>query len=106
LTAELVNEGLAGGPKQECTNDVCVDDIRQRVALPGEPVNVVPQGLARLLLAALEVLGVFERTYVPYKFSTKNCLSSAQLRMLLGSMNSSHARTCSPTQMGRYWMMK
>jgi hypothetical protein len=74
LTAELVNEGLAGGPKQECTNDVCVDDIRQRVALPGEPVNVVPQGLARLLLAALEVLGVSGAHIRPLEFPDEDLL--------------------------------
>ena len=56
--AELVDQGLAGCPREECTNDVCVDDIRERVASLGEPVDVIPQGLTGLLLAALEVLGV------------------------------------------------
>jgi hypothetical protein len=36
-------------------DDVCVDDIRERIALLGEPGDVVPQELARLLFAALEV---------------------------------------------------
>jgi hypothetical protein len=30
---ELVNEGLAGGPRQERIDDVCVDDIKDRIAL-------------------------------------------------------------------------
>ena len=42
----------------ECANDVCVDDIREGVASLGEPADVILQGLAGLLLAALEVPGV------------------------------------------------
>jgi hypothetical protein len=56
--AELVNKGLAGGPRDEHIDDVCIDDVRERIALLGELADVVPQGLARLLFAALEVLGV------------------------------------------------
>jgi hypothetical protein len=40
-TTELVNEGLAGGPYQECADNVRIDDVRQRVALPREPADVV-----------------------------------------------------------------
>ena len=36
------------------------------------------------------------RTYVPWKFSTKTLMRSAQSRMLSCGRNSSHARTCSP----------
>jgi hypothetical protein len=56
--AELVNEGLASGPKEACADDVCVDDVGEGIAFLGELANVVPQGLARLLFAALEVPGV------------------------------------------------
>jgi hypothetical protein len=52
---ELINEGLAGGPGEERTDDVCVDDVREIIALLGEPADIVSEGLARLLLAALEV---------------------------------------------------
>jgi hypothetical protein len=54
----LVNEGLAGGPREERTNNVCVNDVREGIALLGEPADVVLQGLARLLFAALEVPGL------------------------------------------------
>ena len=42
-------------PAEERTDDVGVDDARQRVALLGEAPDVVTQGLAGLLLAVLEV---------------------------------------------------
>jgi hypothetical protein len=45
LVAKLVNEGLAGGPREEHTYNVCVDDVRERIALLGEPVDVVVQEL-------------------------------------------------------------
>ena len=32
-TAELVDQGLAGCPRQERADDVCIDDIRKGVAL-------------------------------------------------------------------------
>ena len=32
-TAELVDQGLAGRPREECADDVRVDDIRKGVAL-------------------------------------------------------------------------
>jgi hypothetical protein len=62
--AELVNEGLAGGPREERANNICVDDVRERIALLREPVEVISHRLARLLFAALEVLGVPGHTYV------------------------------------------
>ena len=52
-TAKLVDQGLAGCPKEECADDVCIDDIREGVASFGEPTDVILQGLAGLLLAAL-----------------------------------------------------
>ena len=36
LTSQLVNQGLAIGPRQESSYDVSVGDVRQLVALPGE----------------------------------------------------------------------
>ena len=56
--SKLVDQGLAGRPGEECTEDVRVDNIRKGVASLGEPTDVIPQGLAGLLLATLEVLGV------------------------------------------------
>jgi hypothetical protein len=63
LAAELVNEGLEGGPREERADGVCFDDVRERIAFLGELVDVVLQGLARLLFAALEVPGA-SKTYV------------------------------------------
>ena len=53
-----MDQGLAGHPREECADDVCVDDIKEGVASLVEPVDVIPQGLAGLLLTALEVPGV------------------------------------------------
>ena len=55
---KLVDQGLVGCPGEECADDVRVDDIREGVASLREPADVIPQGLAGLLLAALEILGV------------------------------------------------
>ena len=54
-TAKLMDQGLVGHPREECADDVHVDDIREVVASLGEPTDVIPQGLAGLLLVALEV---------------------------------------------------
>jgi hypothetical protein len=56
--AELVNEGLAGGPREERVDNICINDVKERIAWLGEPVDVVPQGLAKLLFVALEILRV------------------------------------------------
>ena len=53
-----MDQGPPGCPREKCANDVCVDNIRKEVAPLREPADVIPQGLVRLLLAALEVLGV------------------------------------------------
>jgi hypothetical protein len=55
LAPQFVDQGLAVRPTEERTDDVGVDDARQRVALLGEASDIVAQGLSGLLLAALEV---------------------------------------------------
>ena len=40
--AELVDQGLPGCPREECTIDIRVDDIREGVASLGEPTDVIP----------------------------------------------------------------
>ena len=40
--AKLVDEGLAGCPREECADNVYVDDIRKGVAPLREPVDVIP----------------------------------------------------------------
>ena len=53
-----MDQGLAVSPRKECADDVRVDDIREGVASLREPTDVILQGLAGLLLIALEVPGV------------------------------------------------
>ena len=53
-----MDQGLTVRPREECADDVYIDDIREGVASFGEPADVILQGLAELLLAALEVPGV------------------------------------------------
>ena len=69
-----MNQGLAVCPREECANDVYVDDIREGVASLGEPMDVIPQGLAGLLLVALEVLGVPRADIRPLEVSNKDPL--------------------------------
>ena len=72
--AKLVDQGLAGCPREECANDVRVDDIREGVASLGEPTDVISQGLAGLLLVALEVLGVSRAEIRPLEISDEDPL--------------------------------
>ena len=53
-----MDQGLAVRPREECVDDVCVDDIGEGVASLGEPIDVIPQRLVGLLLVAPEVLGI------------------------------------------------
>ena len=55
LMSQLVDQGLAGGPGQESSDDV---DVRQLVALPGEVSDVLAESFPELLLAILQILGV------------------------------------------------
>ena len=48
LTSQLVNQGLAGGPRQEDSYDVDIGDVRQLVALPGEASDVPTKGFSGL----------------------------------------------------------
>ena len=48
LAPQFVDQGLAVRPAEERTDDVGVNDARQRVALFGEAPDVVAQGLTAL----------------------------------------------------------
>ena len=50
-----MDQGLAGHPGEECADDVRVNNIRVGVASLRKSMDVILQGLAGLLLAALEV---------------------------------------------------
>ena len=58
LTSQLVDQGLAGGPRQEGSDDVGVCDIRQLIALPREASNVLMESLSRLLSVIFQIPGV------------------------------------------------
>ena len=53
LTSQLVDQGLAGRPKQEGSDDVGIGDIGQLVALPREALDVLTGSFPKLLLAIL-----------------------------------------------------
>ena len=69
-----MDQGLAGRPREECADDVCIDNIREGVASLGEPTDVIPQGLTGLLLAALEVPEVTRADIRPLEISDKDPL--------------------------------
>ena len=54
-----MNQGLAGGPRQESSYDVGVGDVGQLVALPGEAPDIPTKSFPRLLSV------VFEISWVP-----------------------------------------
>ena len=55
LMSQLVNRGLVGGPRQESSYDVGVDDVGQLVALLGEAPDVSTKGFFGLLSTVLEI---------------------------------------------------
>ena len=63
LASQLVNQGLTGGPGQEGSYNVGVDDVRKLIALSGETSDVPTKGFTGLLSAVLEVPRV-PRTFV------------------------------------------
>ena len=69
-----MDEGLTGRPREECADDVCVDDIREGVASLGEPMDVILQGLTGLLLVDLEVLRVSRADIRPLEISDEDPL--------------------------------
>ena len=72
--ANLVDQGLTGRPEEECAGDVRVDDIREGVASLEKPTDVIPHGLAGLLLAALEVPGVSRVNICPLEIPDEDPL--------------------------------
>ena len=87
-----MDQGLAGCPKEECADDVHVDDIRERVALLGEPADVIPQGLAGLLLVALEVSGVSRVDICPLETFNKDPL---EVRLVMDAVVQEEFEPCS-----------
>ena len=81
---KLVDQGLADRPKEECANDVRVNDIRDGVASLGEPTDVVPQRLTGLLLATLKVLGVSRADIRPLEISDEDPLEISPVADAIG----------------------
>ena len=65
-------------------------------------MDVISQGLAGLLLAALEVLGVPMVDIHPLRVPNEDPLEVRPVTDAIVRRNSSHAQTCSHTQIGRY----
>ena len=55
LTSQLVNQGLASGPRQESSYDVGIGDVGQLVALPGEASDVPTKSFSGLLSVVFEI---------------------------------------------------
>ena len=55
LASQLMNQRLAGGPRQECSYNVSIGDVRELVALPGEAPDVPTEGFSGLMPTVLEV---------------------------------------------------
>ena len=53
-----MNQGLAGGPRQESSYNVGVGDVRQLVALPGEAPDIPLKDFPGLLSAVFEILWI------------------------------------------------
>ena len=101
-----MDQGLAVCPGKECADDVYVDDIKEGVALLREPMDVILQGLAGLLLIALEVPGVPRADVRPLEIPDEDPL---EFRPVADAVVWKEFKPCPnmfPMQMGRYWMMK
>ena len=80
LASQLMNQRLAGSPRQEGSYNIGIGNVRELVALPGEALDVPIEGLISLLMAVpLRSHGFLGRLYVPWKFPTKISFRSAQL---------------------------
>jgi hypothetical protein len=55
---ELMYKGSTAIARQELRDDIGIIDLREFVALSGEPLNVISEGLTRLLPATLQTPGV------------------------------------------------
>ena len=50
-----MNQRLVGSARQEGSYNIGVGDVRELIALPGEPLDVPTEGLTGLLMVVLEV---------------------------------------------------
>ena len=97
-----MDQGLIGRLGEECTDDILIDDIREGVVSLGEPVDVIPQGLAGLLVATLEVPGVSRADIRPLEISDEDPLEVCPVADAVGQKEFKPCSNMLPTQMGRY----
>ena len=90
--AKHMDQGLIGCPREECADDVRINDIRKRVAPLQEPTDVIPQGLIGLLLAALEVLGIPRIDIGPLKISNEDPL---EIHLVADAIGRNQFESCS-----------
>ena len=69
-----VDQGHAGGPGPEGSDDVGVGDVGQLVALPGEASDVLAESFPVLLSAILHILGVLRVRVGALEISHKDLL--------------------------------
>lgn len=55
VVPELMDKSLVGGSRDECSDNICVDDVRELIALLVEVADILLKSLLGLLLAALEI---------------------------------------------------
>ena len=72
LAAELVDELLRGGARDEGSDDVPVTHVGQFVALLAKAPNVVPEGLASFLPTVPKVPGVARPDVGPLEVSDED----------------------------------
>jgi hypothetical protein len=72
-----MDECFVGHARDECSDHVCIHDIRKLIALLGEVVDVLAQSLSCFLFAGFEILGIsrvhVRALKVPYEDALEVC---------------------------------
>jgi hypothetical protein len=102
LTAEHMDKRLAGHATDEGIDHVSVGDVGELVALLGEALDVLLEGLIGPLPIVRRSHEFLGQMYMPWKCSTKTEQRSPQQLMLPGSSCSSHALVELDRSRGRY----
>ena len=71
---KLMDQGLASSPRDECPNDVGINDVGEFVALLREPQDVLTKSLFGVLLVVLEVLRIARPHVGALKVADKDTL--------------------------------
>jgi hypothetical protein len=103
--AQFLDQLFAGGSREKSHDDVGVGDIGKLSALFGETLDIVMEGLIRLLFTTPEVPRVTRAHVGPLEVPPNTLTRSFQLWICLGGRSSSHARAMSDRNRGSYRMM-